>query len=131
MVSSLAAQLAQAASINAEFLSSRSGAKLSTTSYLFSSREAADHDLDAILALAQNGLAQLCAVDSVLSAVPQHLFSDSSRNTDRTLLPPDELAQLNKDLAMVLRLISPYLLQSSAAKIVEWLVRRFRCARCA
>ena len=126
MVSSLATQLAQAASVNAQLLSSRSSTKLTTVSYLFSSREAADHDLDTILALAQNGLAQLCAVNSGLSAIPRDLFSDSSRNTDRTLLPHDELAQLNKDLATVLRLISPYLLQSPAAKIIEWLVRRFR-----
>lgn len=126
MVSALAAQLAKGASINAEILASRSGGKPTAYSYLFSAREAAEHDLDSVLALAQNGLAQLSTVSPELSEPPRSLFSDTSRNLDRTLIPAEEVAQLNADIAVVLRLISPYLLQSPAAKIIEWLVRRFR-----
>ncbi|KAF8315807.1 hypothetical protein DL93DRAFT_2154983 [Clavulina sp. PMI_390] len=127
MVSALASQLAQGASVNAALLASRSGGKPSADSFLFSAREAAEHDLDSILALAQNGLAQLSAVSQgFAAAMPQSLFSDSSRHLDRTLLPEPEVAQLNADIALALRLVSPHLLQSPAAKIIEWLVRRFR-----
>lgn len=127
MVSSLAAQLAKGASVNANVLASRTGGKPNADSYLFSGREAAEHDLDSVLALAQNGIAQLSAVSSELSDVmPRSLFSDASRNLDRTLIPETEVALLNKDIALTLRLVSPYLLQPPAAKIIEWLVRRFR-----
>lgn len=81
MVSALAAQLAKGASVNASILASRSNGKPTATSYLFNPREAAEHDLDAVLALAQNGLAQLSSVSSdVAKRLPREvLFSDASR----------------------------------------------------
>lgn len=128
MVSSLAAQLAKGASVNANILASRSGGKpANADSYLFSGREAAEHDLDSVLALAQNGLAQLSSVNPDISnSIPESLFSDASRNLDRTLIPESEVAHINKDIALTLRLVSPYLLQPPAAKVIEWLVRRLR-----
>lgn len=127
MVSSLAQQLAADASANAALLVSRSKKSSSSTeSYLFTSREASQHDLDSILALAQNGIAQLALLNPALSKRPRDLFSDSSREYDRTLVPKEEIIELDAEIGTVLRLVSPYLLQPPAAKIIEWLVRKYR-----
>lgn len=127
MVSSLAEQLAQGASVNAQFIASRTGrTRTQTDSYLFSEKEVADQDLDSILALAQNGVAQLSTLAPELSNLSKTIFAESSRSTDRTVLEPAAVVKLDKDISRALNLVSPYLLQPAAAKIIEWLVRRFR-----
>jgi U3 small nucleolar RNA-associated protein 10 len=129
MVSSLAAQLAKGASINAQFLASAGGRSNTTTeSYLFSEKDASLQDLDSVLALAQNGVAQLTALIPELPSLSHNIFSEASRRLDRTIASPEEFAPLGKEISNVFRLISPYLLQPAAAKLVEWMVRRFRFA---
>ena len=128
MVTSLAQQLAAGASINATLLSRRSkGDSGSAESYLFTSREASQHDLDSILALAQNGVAQLATLIPALGKRSWDILSDASRDYDRTMRSKEEVAKLDRDITLILRLVSPYLLQPPASKIIEWLVRRFRC----
>ena len=125
MASSLATQLAQNASLNASLLVDRSRRK-PTQSYLFSSREADQHDLDAIHALASNAFFRLRTVEPVLSDYEDALFSEAAKATDRTLQNAELNAKLDESLNSFLPLLGPYLLESPTGKIIEWLVRRFR-----
>ncbi|KAJ7607399.1 hypothetical protein FB45DRAFT_1135460 [Roridomyces roridus] len=125
MVSSLAAQLAKGASVNTTLLVDRSRRK-AAESYLFTGREADQHDLDSIHALAVNAFIQLSALNGNLSRFEGPLFSDASRNTDRTLLSVEEATQLNASIEGFLALLGPLLIDAPTGKILEWLVRRFR-----
>jgi U3 small nucleolar RNA-associated protein 10 len=125
MPSSLAAQLAQGASLNAAFLIDRTRRK-AIESYLFTGREAAQHDLDTIHALAMNGLLQLRSLDRRLASFEESLFSSAARDTDRTLQTAEDNAKLNTTIEEFLGFLGPFILEAPTGKILEWLVRRFR-----
>lgn len=124
-MSSLAAQLAQSASLNVALLADRSKRK-PAESYLFSGRDADQHDLDAIFALGTNAFLKLSSIEDRLAPFESELFSDSARDLDRTLLTKEDDEKLNDVLGEFLSLLGPWLLDAPAAKIIEWLVRRFR-----
>lgn len=125
MASSLAAQLAQGASLNAALLVDRSRRKYSE-SYLFTGREADHHDLHALHALGLNGLLQLKTLDSAFRPYEDILFSDAAKSIDRTLLQKDRVAELDEHIFKFLRLLGPYLMDAPTGKVLEWMVRRFR-----
>ncbi|KAL6308934.1 hypothetical protein BKA93DRAFT_724934 [Sparassis latifolia] len=125
MASSLAAQLAQGASLNASLLVDSSRRK-STESYLFSAKEAFQHDLDSLHALGVNGFLQLKSMNPVLRYLEQTLFSDAAKSTDRTLQAADANAKLDEQIAAFLPLLGPFLMDAPTGKVLEWLVRRFR-----
>ena len=125
MASALAQQLAQNASLNSALLVDRSRRK-PTASYLFTSREADQHDLDSIHALAVNAFSRLKTVEPALSHYEDSLFSDAAKATDRTLQNAETNAKLNESLNSFLPLLGPYLMEAPTGKIIEWLVRRFR-----
>ncbi|KAF5351352.1 hypothetical protein D9758_008071 [Tetrapyrgos nigripes] len=125
MVSSLAAQLAQNASLNSSLLADRSRRKPSE-SYLFTGREADQHDLESIYALGYNGFLQLVSVDAEFEEYEESLFSSAAKATDRTLLSAEENSQLHAAISSFLLALGPYLLEAPAGKVLEWLVRRFR-----
>jgi U3 small nucleolar RNA-associated protein 10 len=125
MASSLAKQLAQNTSLNSSLLVDRSRRK-PTLSYLFTPREADQHDLDSIHALAVNAFFRLKTVEPTLTAYEDSLFSDAAKATDRTLQNAEANAKLNESLNSFLPLLGPYLMESPTGKIIEWLVRRFR-----
>ncbi|KAG6836982.1 hypothetical protein H0H93_016935 [Arthromyces matolae] len=125
LMSSLAAQLAQQASLNTALLVDRSRRK-SAESYLFTGREADQHDLESIHALGVNGLLQLALLNPSLKKFEDQLFSEYAKITDRTLLPSDANAELDLGIASFLDLLGPYVMEAPTGKILEWLVRRFR-----
>ena len=125
MASSLAAQLAQSTSLNAALLNPNR--RRPTESYLFPAKEAAQHDLDAIYAIGNNGFSQLMSLDPSLRQFERSLFSDAAKNTDRTLLNAEANEELNKQIASLLPLLGPFLLDAPTGRVIEWLVRRFRC----
>ncbi|KAJ7701560.1 hypothetical protein B0H17DRAFT_1195339 [Mycena rosella] len=125
MVSSLAAQLAKGASLNAPLLVDRSRRK-TAESYLFTGREADQHDLESIHALGVNGFLQLASLNAACHPFEGPLFSDGSKDTDRTLLSAEAVDQLNASIAAFLALLGPYLTEAPTGKVLEWLVRRFR-----
>lgn len=125
MPSALASQLAQGASLNSALLVDRSRRK-PIESYLFTGREADQHGLESIHALGANGLIQLRALDRRFGSFEGTLFSDASKNIDRTLQSKDVNAKLDGEIAQFLGLLGPFLLESPAGKVLEWLVRRFR-----
>jgi len=127
-MSSLAAQLAQSASLNVALLTDRSKRKPSE-SYLFTGREADQYDLDSIYALGTNAFLKLCSIDHRLKQFEHELFSDTARATDRTLLTKKENEKLNKSIGQFLGLLGPWMLDVPTARVMEWLVRRFRLVR--
>lgn len=126
MVSSLAAQLAQNTSLNAALIVDKSRRK-PTESYLFTPKEAYQHDLDSIYSLGVNGFARLSKLDLSLRSYEKSLFSDQAKALDRTLQPADVVDELNRVLDSFLPLLGPYLLENPTGRVLEWLVRRFRC----
>lgn len=129
MASSLARQLAQGASLNASLLVDRSR-RQPTQSYLFTPREADQHDLDSIHALGVNGFQRLKSIQPTISDYEDALLSDAAKVTDRTLLTAEANKQLDVAIGGLLPLLGPYLLEAPASKVIEWLVRRFRCVVC-
>ncbi|WFD00069.1 snoRNA-binding rRNA-processing protein utp10 [Malassezia yamatoensis] len=96
-------------------------------SYLFTARVAAEQDYATVHALALSGWEQLVSEDASLDsfAFADLLFGDDSIRMDREALPASDNDQLNKACETLLYIISPVLLSRSAAKCLEWLVRRF------
>ncbi|CCM00706.1 uncharacterized protein FIBRA_02746 [Fibroporia radiculosa] len=125
MVSSLATQLAKGTSLNASLLVDRTRRK-AAASYLFSAKEAQQHDLDTVYALGVSGFLQLKALEPSLGVFEKTLFSDAAKARDRTLESVDVNKELDQELASFLPLLGPYLLDSPTGKVLEWLVRRFR-----
>ncbi|RDB23790.1 U3 small nucleolar RNA-associated protein 10 [Hypsizygus marmoreus] len=124
-MSSLAVQLAQSASLNTALLVDRSRRKAGE-SYLFTGREADQHDLESIHALGVNGLLQLASLEPALRKFEEALFSEYAKSTDRTLLSTQANAELDASIHACLALLGPYLMESPTGKVIEWLVRRFR-----
>lgn len=124
-MSSLAAQLAQHASLNSALLVDRSRRK-PTSSYLFADKEADQHDLESIYALAVNAFIQLSSISPSLRSYEDQLFSDQAKATDRTLLSTEANDELDEAIGKFLALLGPHLMEAPAGRVVEWLVRRFR-----
>ena len=126
MVSSLAEQLAKGASLNANLLNEKSRKQAASESYLFSPKQARQHDLDSLYALGVNGFLQLKSLQPDVAQYEHALFSEHAKALDRTLLPADQGAQLDAAIAAFLPLLGPFLLDAPTGKVLEWLVRRFR-----
>ena len=127
MASSLASQLASIRSHNASRLGS-ANALTSRDSYLFPPRVAAEQDHETVHALGVTGWEQLLDEDATLAQWPHGtlLFGEKSVKTDRTTLPKEENDEIDAAVCELLYLLGPVLLSRSAAKCLEWLVRRFR-----
>ncbi|KAI0632952.1 hypothetical protein C8Q77DRAFT_1120632 [Trametes polyzona] len=126
MVSSLAEQLARSASLNANLLNEKARKQVQSESYLFSPKEARQHDLESLHALGVNGFLQLKSLQPAVAPFEQPLFSDAAKALDRTLQPKEQNAKLDATIAAFLPLLGPFLLDAPTGKVLEWLVRRFR-----
>lgn len=127
MPSSLATQLAQGFSLNSDLFVDRARRK-PTRSYLFTEREADKHDLESIHALASNAFIQLRQWNPALQNYENSLFSDAAKGIDRTLLPLEEAKELDRKISGFLPLLGSDLMEMPTGRVLEWLVRRFRCA---
>jgi U3 small nucleolar RNA-associated protein 10 len=125
MSSSLATQLAKNASLNASLLSATR--RKPTESYLFPASQASTHDLESIHFLASNAFLQLKSVQPSCRKYEAALFSDAVKDVDRTLLSKEKNEELDVNLKGFIRLLGPWLMEGMVGKILEWLVRRFRC----
>ncbi|KAI9060150.1 hypothetical protein FKP32DRAFT_1760434 [Trametes sanguinea] len=126
MVSSLAEQLARSASLNANLLNEKARKQTQSESYLFTPKEARQHDIESLHALGVNGFLQLKALQPAIAPFEQPLFSDAAKSLDRTLQPAEQNAKLDATIAAFLPLLGPFLMDSPTGKVLEWLVRRFR-----
>lgn len=125
-MSSLARQLASVASLDADRLGASAKASSAQPSYLFTPTEAAQHDLETIHALGLNGFEELVDIDPSLAAYEDELFSEASKRKDRMVLPKDENETLGLELDAFLWRLGRHIPTRAAAKVIEWLVRRFR-----
>ena len=99
-------------------------------SLLFDRREAADMDADTFFSLGRNGLEELIGIDHTFSQFEDSLFTESSKEFERSVQTPDVLVELDRNLSVFLRRISPYLLLKPAQKCLEWLVHAYRVHSC-
>lgn len=127
MTSSLASQLSGIRSLNAARLATPSSLS-SHSSYLFPPRIAATHDLDTVYSLAETGWTEVCLEDARCEkwTGAEVLFGAEAKTTDRTQLSKEENEKIDQHVEQFLRLVGPVLLGKSAAKCLEWLVRRYR-----
>lgn len=126
MVSSLAEQLARSASLNANLLNEKARKQIQSESYLFSAKEARQHDIESLHALGYNGFLQLKMLQPAVAPFEHQLFSDAAKSLDRTLQPAEQNAKLDTTISEFLPLLGPFLLDAPTGKVLEWLVRRFR-----
>ncbi|WVN90881.1 uncharacterized protein L203_106124 [Cryptococcus depauperatus CBS 7841] len=124
-MSSLAEQLQNIASLDADRLSSAYGAP-SGKSYLFPPDVALGHDLDSIFDLAQSGFDELFSLDPGLEEFQEDLFSEAAKRTDRMIMSKEENDILDTILEKCLRRLGRYVSFMAGGKCIEWLVRRFR-----
>ncbi|KAH6904492.1 hypothetical protein BKA70DRAFT_1373519 [Coprinopsis sp. MPI-PUGE-AT-0042] len=115
----------QNASLNAALYVDRSRRK-ATPSYLFTGRGADEYDLETIYSIGVNSFLHLASIFPPLETYEDALFSERAKNTDRTLLSPDAIAELDKALEEFLVLLGPYLMEAPTGRVLEFLVKRFR-----
>lgn len=129
MATSLAQQLAhiRVRSINA--LDLKAQKKAHSKSLLFDAHHAATQSYETLFQICYEGWQELCRLDSRFIGFAGSLFSEQSKQEDRTQMT----AAQNKDLDIVLEdfmgLVGSRLLLKPALKAVEWLVRRFRSVK--
>ena len=122
--SSLAAQLSKSTSLNAALYVDRSKRR-PAESYLFTSREADQHDFHSLHALGVNGFTKLIALYPTLESF-NRLFLEAAKDLDRTLQSEEQNAELDRTLTSFLKELGPLLLENPTGKVLEWLVRRYR-----
>ena len=124
----LQAQLAANASFNTALLSRGTTKKKSSTtpSYLFSAKDATALDSDEVFHIAKSAFAVHAAIRQNILAFEEPLFSQAAKAIDRTRLTAAENKRLDEIIGGCLLVLSQDLLESSASKLIEWLVRHFR-----
>ncbi|PWN33765.1 uncharacterized protein FA14DRAFT_161451 [Meira miltonrushii] len=133
MASSLASQLAQVRSHNAGRLAGGKAAqRVQAKSYLFPASVASSQDYQTLHGLALNGWDELSAEDASFNkwndatGAADLLFGDDSKDLDRLTKTKEENAGIDDAISDLLYLIGDRLLDRSAGKCIEWLIRRFR-----
>lgn len=94
-------------------------------SLLFTDKEAAELDMDAVCAIGSNGFEQLLNLAPTFAHY-DGLFGTAAREINRDLQTKDDNARLDAHIRSFLRHLSPFLTVSAAHKALEWLVRRFQ-----
>ena len=126
MVTALATQLAQLRAQSTNPLDLKAQKRAHSQSLLFEPGVAATQDFDTIYQICYEGFEELCRLDSHFGNFVGNIFSEQSKQEDRTQLTTAQNQQLDGVLEDFLCLISSKLLLKPAIKAVEWLVRRFR-----
>ena len=90
----------------------------SKTSFLISGKDAGTLDLDSIYWISLNGLEELISMDPSFNKFTNTLFSEASRDFERSILTQEAVKKVDESISRFLRLLSPYFIQC-----LEWLVR--------
>lgn len=126
MTSTLQAQLAQIAAKSTNSLDLKAQKKAHSQSLLFEPRVAATQDFDTIYQICYEGFEELCQLDSRFISFARNVFSEQSKQEDRTQMTAAQNTELDDVLEDFLGLVGARLLLRPALKAVEWLVRRFK-----
>ena len=126
MATALQQQLAVIAANSTHQLDLKAQKSRHSKSLLVEPRDAATQNFDEIFQLCYEGFQELCVLDSRFIRFENNLFSEQSKDEDRTQLTATENAELDAICESFLGLVCGRLLLVPAMKAVEWLVRRFR-----
>lgn len=126
MATALQQQLAVIAAKSTQQLDLKAQHARHSKSLLFEPRDAASQTFDTIFQLCLEGFEELCMHDARFRPFARNIFSEQSKNEDRTQMTQQENDSLDKILESFLGLVGGRLLLKPAMKAVEWLVRRFR-----
>ncbi|KAK4505512.1 hypothetical protein PRZ48_003475 [Zasmidium cellare] len=95
-------------------------------SLLFEPRDASTQNFDTIYQICLEGFEELCQLDARFVPFSRNIFSEQSKNEDRTQMTAKEVEELDSVIERFLGLLGGRLLLKPAMKAAEWLVRRFR-----
>lgn len=126
MATALQQQLAAIAANSTHQLDLKAQKTRHSKSLLFEPREAASQSFDTIYQICYEGFGDLCQLDGRFTAFAKNLFSDQSKNEDRTQMTAKENQELDQVIERFLGLLGSRLLLKPGVKAAEWLVRRFR-----
>ena len=126
MATALTAQLAQIRAKTTNSLDLKAQKKAHSQSLLFDPPVAATQDFDTIYQVCCEGYQELCQLDSRFNSFARNIFSEQSKQEDRTQMTAEQNQELDVVLEKFLGLVGGRLLLKPAIKAVEWLVRRFR-----
>ncbi|KAK8873259.1 armadillo-type protein [Apiospora arundinis] len=126
MATSLAAQLQQIAASSKATLDVKAQKAAHAKSLISGAREAASQNYQELYTKCRQEYDELCRIDGRFLAFSTTLFSEQSRDEDRTQMTTDENAELDRKIESFLRLVGGRLRISPAIYAVEWLVRRFK-----
>ncbi|WPH03565.1 Hypothetical protein R9X50_00644600 [Acrodontium crateriforme] len=125
MATALQQQLAAIAANSTHQLDLKAQKTRHSKSLLFEPRDAASQNFDTIFQICYEGFEELCMLDSRFTPYARTLFSEQSKNADRTQMTAHENEELDRTIKSFLGLVCGRLLLKPAMKAVEWLVRRF------
>jgi U3 small nucleolar RNA-associated protein 10 len=126
MATALAAQLSVISANSEHSLNLKAQKAAHAKSLIFEPRVAASQSFDTIYTLCHEGFQELCLLDGKFLEFQRDIFSEQSKDEDRTQMTAAENSELNKRLESFLGLVGGRLRLSPAVKAVEWLIRRFR-----
>ncbi|KAL8984704.1 MAG: hypothetical protein Q9205_001393 [Flavoplaca limonia] len=125
MATSLASQLAKIRVESTNALDLKAQKKAHSKSLLFDAHHAATQDFDTLFQLCHEGYQELCQLDPRFEAFAGNLFSEQSKQEDRTQMTAAQNKSLDNVLDGFMSLVVGRLLLKPAVKAMEWLVRRF------
>ncbi len=126
MATTLASQLAQIRVQSTNALDLKAQKKAHSKSLLFDAHHAATQDFDTLFQLCNEGYQEICRLDQRFLSFAGNLFSDQSKQEDRTQMTAAQNKSLDNVLEDFMSLVGARLLLKPAIKAMEWLVRRFR-----
>jgi U3 small nucleolar RNA-associated protein 10 len=126
MSTSLAAQLAQIAASSKTTLDVRAQKAAHSKSLIFEPRVAASQNYQTLYNICREGYDELCQLDARFGVFAGTIFSEHSRDEDRSQMTAAENTELDKKIESFLRLVGGRLRLMPAIKAIEWLIRRFR-----
>ncbi|KAF1981490.1 SSU processome component Utp10 [Aulographum hederae CBS 113979] len=125
-MTSLQRQLAAIAAHSTHELDLRAQKSAHAKSLLFEPRVAASQDFNTIYHLCYEGFRELCLLDARFTLFARNLFSEQSKNEDRTQMTAQENKSLDEVIESFLGLVGARVLLKPGQKAIEWLIRRFR-----
>ncbi|KAL8930115.1 MAG: hypothetical protein Q9172_000200 [Xanthocarpia lactea] len=125
MATTLASQLAQIRVQSTNALDLKAQKKAHSKSLLFDAHHAATQDFDTLFQLCNEGYQEICRLDQRFLSFAGNLFSDQSKQEDRTQMTAAQNKSLDNVLEDFMSLVGGRLLLKPAMKAMEWLVRRF------
>ena len=128
MATALATQLAAIAANSTNQLDLKAQRRAHSQSLIFEPHDAARQDFDTIYDVCVEGFRELCLLDPRLRSFSRSLFSDHSKDQDRTQMTSAQNEELDVVLERFLHLVGSKVLLQPTIKAIEWLVRRFRWA---